>query len=177
MRSGAGALRRPLDASYRGADYDFITAVSQAGMHDDAMIAYALDTKRARTEVRAQKAQGTLLRELVRSASNDQNSDRRIGRTLFQLLVPVEMEPFLGGTTDMVIELDSGTAGIPWELLDTDTGAGGDRRPWAIRAKLLRKLRTTEFRHQVVDADTDASVLIVGEPACDSQKYPRLAEI
>ena len=175
VRSGAGALRRPLDASYRGADYDFITAVTQAGMHDDAMIAYALDTKRARTEVRAQKAQGPLLRELVRSASNDQNSDRRIGRTLFQLLVPVEMEPFLGGTTDMVIELDSGTAGIPWELLDTDTGAGGDRRPWAIRAKLLRKLRTADFRHQVVDADTDASVLIVGEPACDSQKYPRLA--
>ncbi|MGH6609322.1 MAG: CHAT domain-containing protein, partial [Burkholderiaceae bacterium] len=174
VHSGTGALRRPLDASYRGADYDFITAVQQPSLYGDATIAYTLDTKRARTEVRAQKTQGSLLRELVRSASNDQNNDRRIGRTLFQLLVPVEMEPFLGGTTEMVIELDSGTAGIPWELLDTDTGAGGDPTPWAIRAKLLRKLRTAEFRRQVIDADTDASVLVIGEPACDSNRYARL---
>ena len=175
VRSGTGAMRRPLDSSYRGVDYDFITAVTRSGQHDDAMIAYTLDTKRARTEVRAQATQGPLLRELVASASNDQNIDRRIGRTLFQLLVPVEMEPFLGGTTEMVIELDSGTAGIPWELLDTDTGASSrDRPPWAIRAKLLRKLRTAEFRQNVVDADADASVLVIGEPKCDSQ-YPRLA--
>ncbi len=175
IRSGTGAMRRPLDATYRGVDYDFITAVTRSGPHDDAMIAYTLDTKRARTEVRAQATQGPLLRELVASASNDQNTDRRIGRTLFQLLVPVEMEPFLGGTTEMVIELDSGTAGIPWELLDTDTGAGSrDRPPWAIRAKLLRKLQTAEFRQNVVDADADASVLVIGEPKCDSQ-YPRLA--
>ncbi len=59
------------------------------------------------------------MRELVAKASNDANRDAQIGRTLFDLLVPVEMEPFLGGTSEMVIELDSGTAGLPWELLDT----------------------------------------------------------
>ena len=48
------------------------------------------------------------------------------------------------------------------------------RPPWAIRAKLLRKLQTAEFRQHVVDADADASVLVIGEPKCDSQ-YPRLA--
>ena len=133
-------MRRPSNATY-AVLIRLHPAVTRRP-DDDAMIAYTLDTKRARTEVRAQATQGPLLRELVASASNDQNTDRRIGRTLFQLLVPVEMEPFLGGTTEMVIELDSGTAGIPWELLDTDTGAGSrDRPPWAIRAKLLRKLR------------------------------------
>ena len=174
VRSGTGALRRPLDSSYRGADYDFITAVTQAGPYDQATIAYTLDTKRARAEVRAQATQGPLLRELVARASNDQNTDRRIGRTLFQLLVPVEMESFLGGTTEMVIELDGGTAGIPWELLDTDAGGGGSAPPWAIRAKLLRKLRTNQFRQQVVDAEADASVLVIGEPQCDPAVYPRL---
>ncbi|MEP6608105.1 MAG: CHAT domain-containing protein [Burkholderiaceae bacterium] len=174
VRSGTGALRRPLDSSYRGTDYDFITAVTQEGPYDHATIAYTLDTKRARTEVRAQATQGPLLRELVARASNDQNTDRRIGRTLFQLLIPVEMEPFLGGTTEMVIELDSGTAGIPWELLDTDAGGGGNALPWAIRAKLLRKLRTAQFRQQVMDAEADASVLVIGEPKCDPAIYPRL---
>lgn len=174
LQPGVGALRRPLDAGYRGADYDFITAQTQKGEHGDSLIAYTLDTKRARTEVRAQATQGPLLRELVEKAGNDQNSDTQIGRTLFQLLVPVEMEPFLSGTTEMQIELDRGTAGIPWELLDADVPGGGDRRPWAIRAKLLRKLRTADFRAQVNDADAESSVLVIGEPECDAEIYPRL---
>ena len=176
VRVGTGGLSRPLDSSYRGTDYDFITATTQRDARGDAMIAYRLDTKRARTEVHASAMQGPLLRELVVTASNDRNTDAQIGRTLFQLLIPAEMEPFLGGTTSMVIEVDPGSAGIPWELLDTGAGTrnGADTRPWAIRSKLLRKLRLDDYRTQVADADADAHVLIIGEPECDSAKYPRL---
>jgi len=84
------------------------------------------------------------------------------------------MEPFFAGTTEMVLELDNETAGIPWELLDTKTGAGRGSRPWAIRAKLLRKLRTADFRAQVADADAESSILVIGEPECDPTLYPRL---
>jgi hypothetical protein len=84
----------------------------------------------------------------------------------------------------MQIEVDSGTAGIPWELLDTDRdipGEGGGlmRRqgntgePWAVRAKLLRKLRV-ENPPQRRDAGAEGSVLVIGEPKCDPDKYPRL---
>ena len=175
VSSGPGALRRSLDSSYRGAAYDFISALTVDMKAEHRCIAYQLDTRRARTEVRAQHTQGTLLRELVEKASNDANHDPLIGRTLFNLLVPVEMEPFLGGTTEMVIELDSGTAVIPWELLDTNPDAqSADQRPWAIRCKLLRKLRLEDFRAQVSDASADDSVLVIGEPKCDRTVYPRL---
>ena len=169
-------MRRPLESNYRGTDYDFVTATSQRDAHGNASIAYRLDTKRARTEVRASAMQGPLLRELVLSASNEQNTDAQIGRTLFQLLIPPEMEPFMGGTVSMVLEVDSGSAGIPWELLDSPAGTrgGADSRPWAIRSKLLRKLRTDDFRAQVVDADAEAHVLVIGEPKCDLTRYPRL---
>ena len=117
--------------------------------------------------MRAQRTQGQLLRDLVATASNAQNNDRQIGRTLFKLLIPVEMEAFLAGTGEMQIELEPETAGIPWELLDTDHDEHDpDRRPWAIRAKLLRKLRTQEFRTEVTDADPSSSVLVIGEPEC-----------
>ena len=99
------------------------------------------------------KTQGTLLSELVAKASNDANRDPQIGRTLFNLLVPVEMEPFLGGTSEMLIELDGGTAAMPVGSCSTPTSSeltGSDPRPWAIRSKLLRKLRTEDFRAQVV---------------------------
>jgi CHAT domain-containing protein len=177
VASGDGALRRSLDSSYRGAAYDLISALTGAAdKNGQPCIEYVLDTRRARTEVRAVQAQGTLLKELVAKASNDENRDSQIGRTLFKLLVPVEMEPFLGGTTEMLIELDGGSAVIPWELLDTDAPAqsGGDPRPWAIRSKLLRKLRTKEFRAQVSDANADDSVLVIGEPRTDNPAYPPL---
>ena len=125
--------------------------------------------------MRAQHAQGTLLRELVAKASNDANNDPRIGRTLFNLLVPgrdgaVPRRHQRNGDRGR-----PGTAAIPWELLDTQPDAqSGDERPWAIRCKLLRKLRTEEFRAQVIDASPEDSVLVIGEPMCDPAIYPRL---
>jgi len=176
VKSGAGALRRSLDSSYRGAAYDFISASTGVPSGGAPTITYTLDTKRARTEVRAQKTQASLVKELVAKASNDANRDAQIGHTLFDLLVPVEMEPFLGGTTEMVIELDSGTAGLPWEVLDTSSAeiSGSDPRPWAIRSKLLRKLRTSDFRAQPSDANADGSILVIGEPMLDESMYPPL---
>ncbi|MBS0449023.1 MAG: CHAT domain-containing protein [Proteobacteria bacterium] len=177
MTFGPGALRRSLDSGYRGTAYDFISALQAPGSNDadNPLIAYALDTKRARTEVRAQGTQGTLLRQLVAKASNDANTDRRIGRTLFNLLVPVEVEPFLAGSSEMVLEVEPATAGIPWELLDTHPDEhAADQRPWAIRSRLVRKLRLEDFRTRVSDATADDDVLVIGEPECDPAIYPPL---
>jgi hypothetical protein len=173
VHSGTGPLRRPIDNGYRGTDYDLITATTPEGL--GGTISYTLDTRRARTEVRAQATQGPLLRELVARASTDANDDPQIGRTLFQLLVPTELEPFLSGTSRMLLELDSGTAAIPWELLDTGERPGaGDDGPWAVRCRLLRKLRLKDFREQVRDAHADDAVLVIGEPKADTALYSKL---
>ena len=174
VQTGTGGLRRPIDAGYRGADYDFVTAAMNGDTQGNSRIEYTLDTKRARSEVRAQKTQRKLLLSLVTGASSALNVDQQIGHTLFQLLVPIEMESYLSGTIELQMELDSGTAGIPWELLDTDIQGRRESRPWAIRVKLLRKLRMDDFRARVVDADPDASVLVIGEPECPKE-YPRLS--
>jgi len=174
VKTGVGPLPRPLDSGYRGADYDFISAEVASGDKGETFIQYTLDTKRARSEVRAQQTQIQLVRDLVAAASTDPAGDGQIGRTLFQLLIPVEMEAFLAGSGEMQLELETGTAGIPWELLDMDDGdQAPDRLPWAIRAKLVRKLRTGDFRQHVTDADADASILVIGEPECPPD-YPRL---
>lgn len=173
--SAPGGLRRPLDDGYRGSSYDFIRAISSRGQRRESTIEYTVHTRRARSEVRAQSTQAGLVRELVESAATDHSRDTGIGRTLFHLLVPIDLEPMLGGTSEMLLELDHGTAGIPWELLDTPAGSvDGDGRPWAIRSKLIRKLRINDFRHSVSDARSEAHVLIVGEPQCDPRRYPRL---
>jgi CHAT domain-containing protein len=171
--AGMGWLRRPLESGYRGASYDFITAETRRDANGNASIAYALDTTRARTEVRAQTTQVRLLRDLVATASSELNADPQIGRTLYNLLVPLELEAFLASSGETQIEVDEGTAGIPWELLDDSSTAQAPRPPWAIRSKLLRKYRTETFRTQVTDADTDASILVIGEPQ-SPPAYPPL---
>ncbi|HWH38690.1 MAG TPA: CHAT domain-containing protein, partial [Usitatibacter sp.] len=174
IEEGTGGFTRPLEADYRGADYDFVSAMADdESKTADLEICYTLDTRRARSEVHAQAMQARLVEKLVQKASNDWNGDPRIGRTLFNLLVPIEMHPFLAASGDTVIEVNERTAGIPWEMLDTGSNGGGDERPWAIRCKLLRKMRTADFRPRVRDALSEDSVLVIGEPHCPAN-YPRL---
>lgn len=158
--TGIGPLRRQPDSGYRGALYDLIRATTRG----EGCLEFVLDSRRARTEVRSQRTQTPLLREMVKAAATDQNDNPTLGRTLFQLLVPTEIEPFLGSADRMVLELDAGTAALPWELLDTGAGAGDDRRPWALRAQLMRRLQKTAAPGKPRDASADHDVLVIGEP-------------
>lgn len=186
IRIGTGALLRPPESGYRGAGYDFVTAIdpdasrpgSDAAQHG-ARIQYTLDTKRARSEVRGQSTQLKLIRELVRVAADDRNSDPQFSRTLFHLLVPVELEPLVASSPYLVLELDAHTAALPWELMDTQPEpCVGEAKPlgepWAIRSHLIRKLRTEEFRRQPVSAGNEASVLVIGDPLGSDTRYPPL---
>lgn len=177
ISSGTGPLRRQLDNGYRGTNHDLIRATTRA----DGSLEYVLDTRRARTEVRSLRPQTPLLRELLTAAATDRNDDPALGRTLFQLLVPTEIEPFLGGLDRMVLELDGGTAALPWELLDTGVpGAGAlgaalpgeTLMPWAIRARLLRRLQKGGPAAKPRDASADHDVLIIGEPQVSDEWAP-----
>lgn len=173
VEAGKGGEVRSPDSGYRGAPYDFISVDTRTDVRGVRTFEFNLDTRRARSEVRGKSAQSNLLAQLVSTASNDQNRDQRIGRTLSNLLVPLELEGYLAGTTGIQMSLDPDSAAIPWELLDINRSEDPDERPWAIRVKLLRKLKLEKFRERVVDADEEANILVIGEPEC-SAEYPRL---
>ena len=174
IEKGTGALRRPPEGGYRGVEYDFISALVQKSDDSEEHIVYTIDSKRARSEVRAQAAQLPLVKGLIARGSSSPNAEQQVGQTLFNLLVPVDLESFMASSAATVIQVDSGTAAIPWELLDTAAAGGGDGRPWAIRTKLLRKLRIDVPTRVVNDASAEDSVLVIGDPACDRTCYPRL---
>jgi hypothetical protein len=172
---GPGALRQPLDGGYRGTSHDYIRALGERGPAGEALIAYTVDTRRrARAEQVRHPVQQGLLRSLVAEASNDRSRDEQIGRTLFQLLVPPELGPFLGDTREMLLQVDPTTAAIPWELLDTEPAGSTAQPPWAVRCKLVRTLTTVDHRRTPHDAGADAHVLVIGEPRADPVRYPAL---
>jgi len=178
IEAGCGALPRPLEGGYRGAGYDFISALVDKVDATQAGIAYTLDTRRARSEASVQTTQMRLVNELVRRASNEATRDPAVGRTLFQLLIPQALEAPLRSSRSLLMELDRGTAGIPWELLkepsESSNPSADEREPWVLRNRLLRKLRTEPLRPLVRDARADDAVLVVGEPACEPRLYPPL---
>ena len=61
VKPGTGPLQRPPDSGYRGAEFDFITVEAKPDKDGAPMISYTLDTRRARSEVRGQRAQSELL--------------------------------------------------------------------------------------------------------------------
>jgi hypothetical protein len=167
VQDGTGAITRPAHDGYRGAPYDFVQVTTRAHPARGTGFTYALDTRRARTEIRAQQLQSPLVRELVRTAADDAHADPDVGRTLFSLLVPLELRPYLASATELVLGVDAGSAPVPWEVLDDDdTTRRGDpaREPWALRVKMVRKFRTRVFRERVRDARRDDAVLVVGDP-------------
>ncbi|MGM9513479.1 CHAT domain-containing protein [Roseateles sp. DB2] len=167
----AGALRRPPEAGYRGVDYDFIS-VSQAD--EQAPLRFTLDTRRARSEVSGVRPQSGLMRTLIEQGAFSGARDNQTGRSLFQLMVPVEIEPFLAESSQVLLQLDRHAAQYPWELLDAtsqEERAAGDKRPWALRSRLLRKLRTEDYREAPKYAGHDDAILVIGEPLCDPSRY------
>ena len=109
-----------------------------------AAIEFTLDTRRARSEVRGQATQFELIDELVRAGADDRNRNDQIGRSLFKLLVPIELEPFLSGSSSVFSSSTPKRRRYPWELLDTrrdDPHVPDHSRPWAVRTRMLRKLR------------------------------------
>ncbi|NLD67547.1 MAG: CHAT domain-containing protein [Limnobacter sp.] len=169
---GNGAHRQPADGNYRGAGHDFVTAIERDDPRGRSLIEYTLDTRRARSEVRGSATQPQLVERLLEAAAASATLDAQTGRSLFQLLVPVELRPFLSGSTAVVMQLDQRTARYPWELLDTPEGA--EEEPWAVRTSLIRKLRTEDFRRQPVAAGSEGRVVVIGEPQCDRSRFAEL---
>lgn len=180
IATGSSAKRRQPETGYRSANYDLITATSQS----DGKIEFALDSRRARAEVRARQTQPVLVRKLVAQAATATTGDPELGLTLFKLLVPLELKPFLAGRDRMVLQLDLGTAAIPWELLDTPPEGefghtqnnGNPREPWSIRTGLLRRLEAhgADMRSAPRDARTNDAVLVIGEPKIGDPRYSAL---
>jgi len=112
-----------------------VLGTTDANNHE--FLEYRLDTKRAPHRGPRSAGPGEPAAPTWSSqASNDANTDPLIGRTLFNLLVPLEVEPFLAGTTgdgDRARQEHGGdslgTAGLEPGRSDRGPPAVGDPQP------------------------------------------------
>jgi len=189
VAAGRGGLSRPLEINYRGADHDLIRVASgvqfglpstEVGPGVTRTLDFTLFTHRARSEVRAKGTQPALVNAVVAAAERSTRTDRELGRALYQLLVPLELRPYLGGGCDLVLELDPVAAQYPWEMMDdydARPGAAGSDKPLGLRmGSLLRRLALRDFRANPVDSPVD-DVLVLGMSRVKSFRGLELPEL
>jgi hypothetical protein len=95
-------------------------------------------TDRAGIDVRSHPMQTTLIDRMLSVATASTAADPAIGRSLFELLIPVAFKSQVEAQGGMVLLVDDRAARYPWELL-TDRRSR-DPRPLATRIGMVRQL-------------------------------------
>jgi CHAT domain/Tetratricopeptide Repeats-Sensor len=118
-------------------------------------------TRRARAEVRLLATQRAIVDQFVQDTVETTRHDARVGRTLFDLLLPNDLKESAPNEDNVVLLLDEEAARYPWELLEDSQDRSG--RPFVIDRGLLRQLESIEFR-SVVRGSAELTALVIADP-------------
>jgi hypothetical protein len=163
--SGLGGLRR--------ASFDSIgewwgrLRITEAA--DCSELQFSALTSRARVEDTLVRTQKSLIDGFLRDVTHSHAAEARVGKALFELLVPNRLKDFAPEQSRLALIVDHASARYPWELLQESLAPGDE--PLSVRVGLVRQLATTRFRETVVHS-TAGRALVVGDPP---SSFPKLA--
>ena len=119
---------------------------------------------RARADAELQASQPGLLARMVAEGSRSSKRDRKLSRTLFQLLVPDGFKEIMRQSDRLIVIVDEGTANIPWEMLSEEEDGRADLQPLAIRTPLIRQLEAQDTRRRI-RTSYPKRALVIGGPS------------
>ncbi len=123
--------------------------------HYPERLKYVFLSQRARAEAVVQQRQPGLIEAIIRNQRNNPAYDAKLGRTLFQLMVPLDYKAVAREQSRLLMVLDGYTANLPWELLQSDG------EPLVLRMPMVRQLSTLHYRPTVRTANANTACLIV----------------
>nr|WP_321228051.1 CHAT domain-containing protein [uncultured Psychroserpens sp.] len=98
--------------------------------------------------------------------------DKRLSKTLFEMLIPNDFKNIFRNQTNMIIKLDKASAQIPWELLhDSET----DETPASVTSSFIRQLVTENSETYLQVELNNNYVFVVGDPNYQSDSLPQLS--
>jgi hypothetical protein len=142
---------------------------------DTGGLSFALVGSHARVEATHVHADVASLRHFIDRVSDDRGergdrvgpTDPRLGRVLFQLLLPHDLKSRLANLDNTVLVVDDKTAAYPWELMcpELDSVELDDApRPFAVQAGMVRQRLSSEYR-QLPRSSANWDALVVGSPS------------
>ena len=120
---------------------------------------------RARAEATVQATQPELVGQLLKQITRKTVYAQDLSKTLFELLIPIDLKDNLLNQDRIVLIVDDVTANYPWELM------AEDERPLCIRMGMIRQLELNDYDAHV--RDTTAKVAyVLGNPATPAEFPP-----
>lgn len=136
--------------------------VEEEGRRDTLRFIFATD--RARAEETLATGQLALAETFIQQASRSAQANPEAARTLHEMLLPLRLRESAPSQTDLVLLVDTCSARYPWEMLENRWS--DNERPAAVKAGLIRQLKTLEFRPRPAHA-FELRALVVGSPDLD----------
>ena len=164
--TGDGGLRR---VSFHE-DPDWWQRLRIESLKDGSMKITALTSGGARVDIRTQPIQRQSVEPFLKAMTRDTSVDAKVGRTLFELLLPREFKVHAPDNEDLVLIVDEGTAIYPWELLEY-AGHDGDE-PLAGKSGLIRQLASHES--DLTNVCNNRRALVIGDPLVDDKDFIEL---
>lgn len=120
-------------------------------------------SQRAAVSERHSYANQRNIKSLLEEQSQQTNWDKKLMKTIFDLVVPNDLKLNFRSQQNLLLLLDKYTASYPWELMHYDENA---RKPICVTAGMIRQLATT-YDQKIQDIISDNKVLIIGDPQLD----------
>ncbi|HRB28813.1 MAG TPA: CHAT domain-containing protein [Nitrosomonas sp.] len=120
---------------------------------------------RARAEATVQATQPELVGQLLKQITRETVYAHDLSKTLFELLVPIDLKDSLLNQDRIVLIVDDVTANYPWELM------AEDGQPLCIRMGMIRQLELNDYDAHVRDTTTKVAY-VLGNPATPAEFPP-----
>jgi tetratricopeptide (TPR) repeat protein/pimeloyl-ACP methyl ester carboxylesterase len=163
---GEGGLRR---VSFHD-DPDWWQPLRIESLKGGSIKITALTSGGARVEMRTQPIQRQSVEPFLKAMTRDTSVDAKVGRTLFELLLPREFKVHAPDNQDLVLIVDEGTAIYPWELLEYASHDGDE--PMAKNSGLIRQLASHDSDQTIVCHNRRA--LVIGDPLLNDEDFIEL---
>ncbi|TXD83284.1 CHAT domain-containing protein [Subsaximicrobium wynnwilliamsii] len=97
--------------------------------------------------------------------------NKRLSKTLFEMLIPNDFKDIFRNQTNMIIKMDRQSAQLPWELLhDPET----DETPASVSSSFIRQLVAESPDDFDKVALSNNNAFVVGDPLYENENLPQL---
>lgn len=138
---------------------------------DRKSLYFNTSSQQARIVERDLYANERIIAKLLEENSQYTNWNKRLMKTVFNLIVPNDFKMIFRSQQNLLLLLDKNTAWYPWELLHYDENA---QKPICVTSGMIRQLATSNDR-RVVRPVRGNTALIIGDPYLGPQSpFPQL---
>lgn len=111
------------------------------------------------------------IQHLLQQQAHTYSWDRRLSKTLFEMLIPNSFKDVFRNQGNLIIKVDKKSAEIPWELLHHSKK---DDTPIAVGSTFIRQLVTADIERFDQVGHNNKKVFVIGDPIYDDHTLPPL---